>query len=105
MSEPSSALAPSTGAASQPLFIDVRSSAEFRGGHLAGALNLPLDQLQHGIASLVPNPDSELVLYCASGARSAFGCAVLTQMGYTAARNGGGIGTLALSSQRPVLRG
>jgi phage shock protein E len=87
-----------------PLFIDVRSAGEFASGHLDGALNLPLDQLQHGIAHVAPNLDQELVLYCASGTRSAFGCAVLQQMGYTRATNGGGVGMLALTSGRAVRR-
>lgn len=87
-----------------PLFIDVRSAGEFASGHLDGALNLPLDQLQHGIAHVAPRLDQELVLYCASGARSAFACAVLQQMGYTRATNGGGVGTLALTSGRAVRR-
>lgn len=87
-----------------PLFIDVRSAGEFASGYLDGAVNLPLDQLQQGIARLAPDHDRELVLYCASGARSAFGCAVLQQMGYTRATNGGGVGMLALTSGRAVRR-
>lgn len=86
------------------LLIDVRSAGEFASGYLAGAVNLPLDQLQHRIAELAPDRDRELVLYCASGARSAFGCAVLQQLGYTRATNGGGIAMLALTSQRAVHR-
>lgn len=87
-----------------PLFIDVRSAGEFASGYLDGAVSLPLDQLQQGIAQLAPDRDRELVLYCASGARSAFGCAVLQQMGYSRATNGGGVGMLALTSGRAVRR-
>lgn len=86
------------------VLIDVRSPGEFASGHLDGALNLPLDQLQQRIASAVPDPNRDLLLYCASGARSAFGCSVLHQLGYHQARNGGGIGMLAMSLQRPVRR-
>jgi rhodanese-related sulfurtransferase len=32
-----------------PLYLDVRSAGEYASGHLEDALNLPLDQLQHGI--------------------------------------------------------
>lgn len=87
-----------------PLYLDVRSAGEYASGHLEDALNLPLDQLQHGIGLIAPRLDQPLVLYCASGARSAFGCAVLQQMGYTQATNGGGIGMLALTTQRPIRR-
>jgi phage shock protein E len=44
------------------------------------------------------------VLYCASGGRSGMGCMLLQQMGYRQVSNGGGIGMLAMSSQRPVRR-
>jgi len=91
--------------AAAALFIDVRSAGEFAGSRLEGAHNLPLDQLAQGISRLAPDRHRELVLYCASGARSAHGCALLAQLGYTRARNGGGIGALALSSQRPVRQG
>ena len=88
-----------------PLFIDVRSAGEYRGGWLDGALNVPLDQLPQRIREVAPNLDRALVLYCASGARSAHGCAVLQHLGYTQVHNGGGLGALALALQRPVRRG
>lgn len=91
--------------AAQPLYLDVRSSGEFASGHLQGALSLPLDQLQQHIGRIAPDLDQPLVLYCASGGRSGLGCAVLQQMGYRQARNGGGIGPLALSTQRAIHRG
>jgi phage shock protein E len=87
-----------------PLFIDVRSYGEYCSGFLDGALHVPLDQLQQRIHEAAPDLDRELVLYCASGSRSAFACAVLAQMGYTRATNGGGIGMLAMVTQRPVRR-
>ena len=87
-----------------PLFLDVRSRGEFESGHLDGARHLPLDRLQHDIGRIVPDPQRDLVVYCASGARSAFACAVLQQLGYRQARNGGGLGMLALSTQRPIRR-
>ena len=86
------------------LFIDVRSPGEYQQGHLEGALNLPLDQLPQRIVQEAPERSRELVLYCASGTRSAFGCAMLEKLGYTQARNGGGIGTLALTSGRALRR-
>ena len=89
----------------EPLFIDVRSPGEFASGYLDGSLNLPLNLLQQGIGQVAPDLDTDLLLYCASGARSAFACAVLEQMGYTRARNGGGISMLAMTSQRAILRG
>ena len=88
----------------EPLLIDVRSPGEYAGGYLDGAVNLPLDQLQAGIARVAPDLDQPIVLYCASGGRSGMGCMLLQQMGYRQVSNGGGIGMLAMSSQRPVRR-
>lgn len=102
---PSASDAPRSGPVPAPLYIDVRSFGEFAGGHLSGAVHLPLDQLQQRVAEVVPDPAQTLVLYCASGARSAFGCAVLQQMGYANVRNGGGIGQLALAEGHEIRRG
>jgi phage shock protein E len=103
------AAAPSSEAGAEPsgqaLFIDVRSAGEFASGYLEGAVNVPLDQLQQRMPQLVPDLDRELVLYCASGARSAFACGLLQQLGYRRARNGGGVSMLALTTQRPVRHG
>lgn len=85
-----------------PLLVDVRSNAEFASGHIDGALHLPLDQLQQGAQRLLPDPSQPLIVYCASGARSAFACAVLSQMGYSQAMNGGGMTLLAMSLERPL---
>jgi phage shock protein E len=87
-----------------PVLIDVRSTSEFNAGHIEGALSLPLDRLQQDIHAAVPDKATPLVLYCLSGARSGHAGAVVVQMGYRNARNGGGIGTLALSLGRPVVR-
>lgn len=93
---------PST--AGEPLYVDVRSPGEYAGGHIEGALNMPLPQLQGLLLELAPDRSREIVLYCTSGARSAHACALLHVLGYSRARNGGAIGTLALTSQRALRR-
>jgi phage shock protein E len=85
------------------ILIDVRSSGEFSSGHIEGALNLPLDRIDHDITSAVPDKATPLLLYCRSGARSGRACEIVTQMGYRATRNGGGVGSLALSLGRRVV--
>jgi rhodanese-related sulfurtransferase len=49
--------------------IDVRSPGEFGGGHLPGAINIPVDQIGSRVAELKKS-DKPIVLYCASGMRS-----------------------------------
>ncbi|MFU8884181.1 MAG: rhodanese-like domain-containing protein [Cyanobacteriota bacterium] len=55
--------------------IDVRTPAEYRAGHIAGAINRPLNELSHHVAAI--SPEREVVLYCSSGFRSAMGVMAL----------------------------
>lgn len=77
-------------AASGPLIIDVRTPMEFRGGAYPGAINIPLDDLPEQAMEL-EDKDQPIVLYCASGARSAYGQRILKQLGFKNVRNAGGL--------------
>ena len=72
--------------------VDVRTPGEYAGGHIPGAVNVPLQQIG-AIASEVPDKSTPLFVYCMSGARSQQAVGALKQMGYTDARNIGGIGS------------
>lgn len=48
--------------ASSPLIVDVRGATEFTGGHLAGAINIPLGLLMHSLADLPK--ERTVVTYC-----------------------------------------
>lgn len=74
----------------KPLIIDVRTPDEFSGGAFPGAINIPLDQLPSKINEF-GSYSREIILYCASGARSAYGQRVLHQLGFKNVKNGGGI--------------
>ena len=74
----------------EPMIVDVRSGGEFLGGAYPGAINIPVDELQARMSEL-GNKSSEITLYCASGARSAYGQRILQQLGFTKVKNGGGI--------------
>lgn len=82
--------APKAAAATGKLVVDVRTPGEFRSGAYPGAVNIPLDDLQERLSEL-GGKDRELVLYCASGARSAYAQRVLRQLGYTNVINAGGL--------------
>lgn len=73
--------------------IDVRTPAEFRGGAYPKARNLPLDSLPGKLASLGPK-QTPIVVYCASGARSARAAGMLREAGFTDVSNGGGLGSM-----------
>jgi rhodanese-related sulfurtransferase len=84
------------------LLIDVRSEQEFRSSALEGAVNLPLPQLLAGIRDLALDPATPVVLYCASGARSAAASMALRQMGYTRVSDAGGLFAAAASLKRAL---
>lgn len=71
------------------IIIDVREPDEFAAGHVDGAINLPPSELMAGAKVLDGiDKDTELVLYCRSGARSNASMAYLRQMGFTNLVNG-----------------
>ena len=71
------------------LVIDVRSPAEFAMGHVEGALNLPVEAIAPQNLTALTDKQRTLVLYCASGMRSAYARTALMQLGYTHVINGG----------------
>lgn len=73
------------------LVLDVRTPEEFAGGHIKGAVNVPLDEIEQGGVSRLPDKNRETLVYCRSGARSRAACGKLAEMGYTAVRDFGGI--------------
>ncbi len=73
-----------------PLIVDVRTPQEFAGGAYPGAVNIPLDELPNRVSEL-GDKSRDITLYCASGARSAYGQRILMQFGFTQVKNGGGI--------------
>ncbi len=74
----------------EPLVVDTRTSYEFQSGAYPGAINIDLDELQMRIDEL-GSKDRDITLYCASGARSAYGVRMLQQMGFMNVKNGGGL--------------
>ena len=63
--------------------VDVRETEEFATGHLPGARHLPRGYLESRIEGVVPDRDQRVILYCASGTRSALAAHTLTHdLGY-----------------------
>ena len=66
------------------VLVDVREAEEFEAGHIPGALHVPRSYLESRIENAVPDRDAHVVLYCASGNRSAWGAHALKQLlGYS----------------------
>ena len=63
--------------------IDVREDNEWEAAHAAGATHLGKGIIERDIETTVPDKDTELILYCGGGYRSALVADVLQKMGYT----------------------
>lgn len=74
----------------QKTFVDVRTPEEYAGGHVPGAINIPLDEIQARLDEFKDMP-KPLVAYCRSGARSGMATSILRQAGIQEVINGGGI--------------
>lgn len=72
------------------VLLDVRTEEEYRGGHIDGSINLPLDRITR-IESVVKDKTAPLYVHCFSGSRSRQAVSYLKQMGYTNAMNIGGV--------------
>ena len=62
--------------------IDVCAAEEFAAGHVVGSKNVPLNDLQERLPTLVKNKALPVVLVCASGARSSRAVAIAKKLGY-----------------------
>ncbi|MCC6750715.1 MAG: rhodanese-like domain-containing protein [Deltaproteobacteria bacterium] len=63
--------------------LDVRSREEFAGGHLPGAVNIPVQELASRVKE-VGAAHQPVVVYCAAGMRSARAAGILRGAGFTA---------------------
>ncbi|MGE0709878.1 MAG: rhodanese-like domain-containing protein [Planctomycetota bacterium] len=71
--------------------VDVRTPGEYGEGHLAGARNLPVGELEGRLQELEPKGEP-VVVYCRSGMRSGRAARLLRERGWTRVHDLGGIG-------------
>ena len=81
------------------VLIDVRTTPEYRQGHIPKSISVPLQTIDR-VGAVVENKDTSLYVYCHSGARSRQAAGVLKQMGYTNVNNIGGIAAYAGKVER-----
>jgi molybdopterin/thiamine biosynthesis adenylyltransferase/rhodanese-related sulfurtransferase len=65
-----------------PAIVDVREREEWDEGHLPGAVHVPRGHLESRIESAAPDKSRPVLVYCASGNRSAFAAKTLEELGY-----------------------
>jgi rhodanese-related sulfurtransferase len=68
---------------SAPVILDVRSQAEFAGGHVPGARHIPFWRISRRIGELSIPSQTELVVYCGHGPRAAVAGRALRRKGFT----------------------
>ena len=73
--------------ASGALVIDVRTPAEYKDGHVKGAINLPLQTLGNNLNKL--KKDQVIITCCRSGSRSGMAKRMLKANGFEQVHNGG----------------
>ena len=76
------------------IIIDVRTIEEYNEGHVKNAISLPNEEIVVGsekVATILPNKDQMLLVYCRSGKRAADASTKLVNMGYTNVYSFGGI--------------
>jgi phage shock protein E len=63
-----------------PTIVDVRTTAEFAGGHVAGSINIPLQEIQEHL-DRIKNLQPPVIFCCASGGRSGMATQLFIQYG------------------------
>jgi phage shock protein E len=86
LGSPASAQAPG-----EAVWIDVRTAGEYQQDHLDGALRVPWDGIEKGVAELGLDKDTPIYLYCAVGGRAQKAKDRLDALGYTTVINAGGL--------------
>lgn len=76
----------------EAVILDVREQDEYDGGHIPGAVLLPLGTIDKDTArAVIPAKDATVLVYCRSGNRSKQAAGKLAALGYTAVYEFGGI--------------
>ena len=65
------------------ILVDVREDREWQKGHLPGAIHIGKGVIERDIEKLIENHDTEVILYCGGGFRSALAADNIQKMGYT----------------------
>ena len=66
----------------RPVVLDVREREEYEQGLIPGAIHIPRGNLETRIESRVPDRSTPIIIYCASGTRSAYSAKTLGELGY-----------------------
>ena len=83
---PAQTLEQQLGSEDAPLVLDVRTEAEYRDGHVPGAVHIPYDELPRRLAEIGNDTSQPIVVYCRTGRRAAVAQKTLVQAGFSDTR-------------------
>lgn len=92
-----------TALAEGTVIIDVRTPSEFATGHLEGALNIDFQSGDFAAKVSELDPQGTYYIYCRSGNRSGQAISQMTNMGFSAMTNGGGVSNASKASGIPIV--
>ena len=69
------------------IFLDCRTSKEFKMGHVPGAMNIPRGLLEFKVDKKIPDKEANIVMYCKKGGRGCLATCTLCRMGYNNVKN------------------
>jgi rhodanese-related sulfurtransferase len=67
---------------SKVVLVDVREDSEWNAGHAAEAVHLGKGVLERDLEKKLPDPNTEIIMYCGGGYRSVLACDTAQRMGY-----------------------
>jgi len=82
------------------ILLDVRTETEYKGGHLEGALNIPVDSLRARLGEL--DKSKEILDYCQIGLRGYVASRILSQKGFKVRNLTGGYKSCLMSPLKPA---
>jgi rhodanese-related sulfurtransferase len=89
----------------QAVFMDVREDHEWRQGHAAEAVHLGKGIFERDLEKLYPDPNTEIIMYCGGGFRSALTADAAQKMGYRNVYSLGGGYKALVQAQWPMKSG
>lgn len=94
---------PSIEVGADTVIVDVRTPAEYAGGHLDGAVNIDLQSSSFATEISQLDPDADYIAYCQSGNRSAQAVVVMQAEGLSV-QDAGGISEAEEATGLPIVR-
>ncbi len=79
------------GSGEEYILLDVREQDEFDAGHTPGAILIPYTEIENKAEEMLPDKDSQILVYCRSGRRSKIAAESLAILGYSDIKEFGGI--------------